>query len=81
MLREQLFQLIERFLYHFADRGGFETKFHFVGVELCHLGSFSDQPVQTVAFFVDDGQQFLPLFFGMPGTNVLSCREVTLPML
>ena len=59
MLDQELLQFVERLLDTGADGRGFEAKFHFVGIQLRHLGGFSDQPVQAVAFLVDDGQQFL----------------------
>src|SRR5277367_5125492 len=65
VVREKLLQLVECFFDDFADGCGFETKFHLVGVQLGHLGGFSNEPIQPVAFLVDDREEFLSLFFGL----------------
>ena len=69
MLDEKLLQFVERLLDRVADGRGCEAKFHFVGVQLRHLGGFAYQAVQPVAFLVDDGQQFLS-FFVMPANGL-----------
>ena len=68
VLREKLLEFILRFLDRRADGCGCEAKFNFVGIQLGHLGGFSDQPIQPITFLIDNGQQFLPFLGGM------SCR-------
>ena len=61
MMNEELLQFFERLLDHWADWRSFKAEFDFVGVELRHFGGFSDQAVQSIALFVDDGQQLMPV--------------------
>ncbi len=54
---ERLFRFFQPGLDHLADGVGLAAQFHLLGIELCHLGGFADQPVQAVGFFVDDREQ------------------------
>src|ERR1022692_182316 len=65
MTKQKLLQFFERFLDYGCDGCGFEAEFDFVGIQLRHLGGFSDQPVQAVALFVDDREQFLLFLWRM----------------
>ena len=56
MWDQKLLQFVERLLDHGADGRRCEAELNFVGIQLGHLGGFSDQAVQPIAFFVDDGQ-------------------------
>ena len=53
--------LVQRGRHHILDRCGFNLQLDFAGIEPRHFAGFADEPVQSVAFLVDDGQQFVSL--------------------
>ena len=48
-------------LYQVEHATSLQIELKFVGLELRDLGRLADQPVQAIAFFVDDSHQFLAI--------------------
>ena len=46
---------------HVFDGCGFKLELHFARIQTRHLGGFANQPVQPVAFFIDDDEKILSL--------------------
>ncbi len=61
----------------FAHGGGnnvfdgprFKFEFDFAGVQARHFAGFADEAIQTIGFFVDDGEKFLALAIGDAGVR------------
>src|SRR5271156_6293988 len=58
MLAQRRLCLLQRRFYGFADWVGPELKLKLVGVELRHFSRFPPQTIQSVAFLIDDGEEF-----------------------
>ena len=61
MLAQNLFYFSHCGLYQIKHTTMLEVELEFVGLELCHFCSLTDQPVQAIRFFVDDRHQFLAI--------------------
>ena len=60
-IAERAFALRERGANHVRKRVRLEFQLHFARIQPRHFGGFANQPVQAIAFFVDDRQQFASL--------------------
>lgn len=49
-------------IHQLLHRMQLQVQLDFVSIQLCHLYRLFNQTVQTSALFVDDGEQFIPLF-------------------